>query len=381
MERIIKTSLYALVIALAAAWGVVFYVLNYHKFDVRAYAQKAESACLRSANQGICYENELALIAERADIRTALKVLDQLIAGDALPGNYYRCHELGHHLSRTLYGQLSSDIRDAVGAALSATCNEGYLHGILREHVAENVKNLSAAERFAINFCDTFRGSIERNLLRSNCYHSIGHALLVFNSFDLTKALSGCDAVSSDKSNRRNCDYGVFMEDIFNYETSKAGDIRSSAGTWSGAKFPVDAVLAKCAVILEEHKSMCYEGMMRLYFYYYYRDAISQPEDFMRFVRGAFDICKSVNAAYQDECFFGLGTGVFHISNGNRKTMWNYCSEGVTHGSILMCISGIAAHPLFFKDNRARDDYCRSFPKEFVDQCAGRLKAGPILID
>ena len=124
---------------------------------------------------------------------------------------HYIFHGMGHGQfinTKESIGQSFSNIEiaDYVKKNL-AICVSGYYHGVIEE-ATKNVFDEKLLTKKLESACKEVE---DKNLDKLNCYHGVGHAVLI-NLSSTEKALNICDRITSEKDMIQSCHSGVFME-------------------------------------------------------------------------------------------------------------------------------------------------------------------------
>ncbi len=124
------------------------------------------------------------------------------------------------------------------------------------------------------------------------CLHGVGHGLMAWSGYDIYKALSSCDLLSSHQDS---CFTGVFMENI-------VGGLAAGHAT----KYMNDDPQYPCSIMQDKYKSSCYflqtSRMMQLF-----------SGDFKKIAAA----CSKAPAQYHQVCFQSMGRDVGGTSVGD----------------------------------------------------------------
>lgn len=151
------------------------------------------------------------------------------------------CHDLVHAIGHAAGARLGDLVAAfTVGDPL---CSGGYYHG-----VTEAVMTTHERPPPAMTVCKGLQGPAWAPIERFYCAHGMGHGYLALAGGDLRPALAACDGLS-DRTWRRACHGGVFMENI------------------TGAGDPLDPVTAlrpeeplyPCTAVAAAYQPVCFE--------------------------------------------------------------------------------------------------------------------------
>lgn len=228
---------------------------------------------------------ELEDILDSEGIEAALKRLDVLSLTNLEVRE--RKHPYVHDLGWLAY-EHSSDVAEAFRQC-PASPDTGCHHGVVQAY-------LSWAPQFSRGdvktFCDG--GTIDvgaLEILRFQCFHGLGHGLLMDSDYRLDEALASCDLLEMEQD-RGSCYGGVFMEgieeNIFAWERSRqiVPDPVSLA----------EAPFAPCQRVAEQYRPACYIQLPM---------AILPANDYD--FAASFAACEQAPAAFTVNCYLGMG--------------------------------------------------------------------------
>ena len=226
-------------------------------------------------------------------VTSALLDLKGLI--DADPDQVFDCHNVAHYLGRNL--ALTVNIDDLV-AAEDGTCNYGLIHGSL-----EGFAQVADTETFDLHVASVCVQFDTGSVLRHNCVHGLGHALLIRAGHAGFEAMSD-ECLVFTPVDRTDCFTAVMMA-YSGSGTSLSDDVQIDIDPLSPAE--VDSA---CIGLDESFKRKCWEGLWQLYPY-------AAASDLSPIVDEA---CRAAPGAYQDVCFSGLGQLLF--LRGDQRLGW-----------------------------------------------------------
>ena len=146
-----------------------------------------------------CFGSNLLTISRTKTPQKALEFLEKMSKED--PEFLFLCHNLAHVVGSDAYLRFG-DAQKAFGYS-NGVCEYGYQHGVIS--VAR--QELSDPQIIPI-LCDTVEGP---RYVRLNCFHGLGHGLLVNRDYNLSSALADCELVPNQRE-KEVCWGGVFME-------------------------------------------------------------------------------------------------------------------------------------------------------------------------
>lgn len=153
---------------------------------------------------------------------TAFHFFNELIATDTelTSDCHYMFHGIGHG-SLLLSGK-NVEQAFALGSSTEflmniPTCGNGYYHGVIEEFVGDIPDKQHISGKLK-NICEPI---LKNNPLAAvDCFHGLGHAILIEEDYDTQKAVALCDSITSDKKMLSMCHTGVFMEMLRSYKST-----------------------------------------------------------------------------------------------------------------------------------------------------------------
>jgi len=249
---------------------------------------------------------EIVALARAADPKAALLDLRRrMTESDALAA---ACHPVVHALGREAYTRYGN-LAEALGFA-DGVCNWGYLHGVLEGYFADTADPSNAMQ-------SACAGYAVESLLGFECYHGVGHGLMLLTASDLRRSLDFCDAYA-EKVARSSCHNGVFMEYF-------------DAGRRPFAATSADALFAPCRDQKRKYKTDCY-----LYAPLHY--LVVHEGDYA----GALVWCTGAEPAYREICAAGVGSQAMKENVSAPRLVAARCSQG-KGAYASACISGMVS--------------------------------------
>jgi hypothetical protein len=265
-------------------------------------------------------------------------------------------------------------------AAGSATCGSGYYHGLLQWKLAGvKADQVAGVARTA---CET--PEIKTNaFVYYQCYHGLGHGLMLYTALDLPQALGFCHQLTTE-FDKISCSGGVFMEN----QSSSFG-LRSRWLSNKNLLYPCNSKLVQrrdklyCYLLITSHvlpgvggdwkktADWCRKsdpGWVDTCFESYGRDvsgaAVHNPDQIRRLcafagsgqnsclygaVRdilnndagdmGAKTLCEAVKQRFRSHCYFGIGSilGTQHADAAGKQAACATFAKGKDYDD---CLSG-----------------------------------------
>ncbi len=197
---------------------------NSAKDEVRVEMDQDQLNQLRDCKgNSLCFQDFYSKYTILNGVEASLKNFEELINVDEqyIGDCHYIFHGMGH-------GQYVRDDMD-MGKAFAdvsmenyffrtlKTCGSGYYHGIVEE-AAKNITGKESLIKMLSNACEEIT---KKGLDSNNCYHGMGHAVLIQLDGDINDSLEVCDSVTNKKDMVDSCHSGVFMEMSRDYDLSK----------------------------------------------------------------------------------------------------------------------------------------------------------------
>ncbi len=267
--------------------------------------------------------------------RAALDSLERLAAQDAWIRN--KGHQLAHSI-----GRYAMERRNDLTLLRECTprFQSGCFHGVLEGYFLQG----GTLDRASV--AGVCAGPVARGFERMECWHGLGHGLLVHHAGDFRQALAVCDALDAAQP-RRECQDGIFMERAIRAigaesinvgdgpgighahgADAHAGHEAPAAGTRAvSPPEPIAGMLAKVAE-RREREQLC-SGL----------DAAHQPScwayqslvlmslrwpDYPR----ALQDCDRAPAGAVEACYQGFGKQMLGVTSGDVPQMLAACRQG-----------------------------------------------------
>ena len=248
----------------------------------------------------------------------------------------------------TIYNQCTS--------ACYGACYHGGLEGYFIN------KNLQGASIDKINN-EVLTICNDVTKMRGQCYHGLGHALMLVYNGELIESLKSCDLLGNNASL---CYEGVFMENVPNTATQQNHPIKY---------IRVDDPLYPCNILEERYAPKCYEYQTSLFIY------LAQSD-----WRKAGEYCNLVPKEYFGLCFQRIGSTTIDSSFDFDYPNWvcAHLPEGLPEE---YCVRGVidSFHDRFSGDNEKlirMIDFCptakTAYQKACFDQVGDFLSRVPV---
>ncbi len=222
----------------------------------------------------------------------------------ALKSTGQDCHIAMHYIVNAEYknGADLLDIWNECDTTCFGACYHGGLEGLLER------ENLHGADEDAVsaylkNLCDSVKDKYPK--LEYQCYHGIGHALMLLTEGDLPQSLSMCDSLIQNNQSRK-CYEGVFMENLPTVSTAE-----------HAPKFiKADDPLYPCNTIDARFAAECYAFQVS-YFRFLAKGDLMKTAEY----------CRLVPKQHQEGCFEQIGMLI--AGSNTDYAVWNQMCAGM----------------------------------------------------
>lgn len=308
--------------------------------------------------------------------RAALDSLERLAAQD----QWVRAkgHPLAHAIGRYAMEQ-RKDL--AVIGECTPRFQSGCFHGVLEGYFLQG----GTIDRASVGSICAGQQAV-RGFERMECWHGLGHGLMVHHAGDFSRALDICDALQADQP-RRECQDGIFMERAIRaigatsinvgdgpgighvhgaegHADHAAGRSLSAANKQDGAGRLMAKIGARtereqlCSGLDAGHQRSCwaYQSMVLM--------SLNWP-NYPRALRG----CDAAPAAAVRDCYQGFGKQMLGVSSGDVPRMLDACRQG-DPAHVTDCLMGGVE---YFTDLDWSIEpgvaFCRQVPGESKGRC------------
>lgn len=178
--------------------------LNYHEI-ARSFYQ----SCSTKGKSIYCYEDLLSAYTTQHSLQEAQRVLRTL---QQIDSTVEYCHTIAHKIAQTEVKKDPQRWKEIAREVDPMSCTRGFIHGVIEEATVKNPDFLLSSASM-LDMCESISGNstFPKNAQYStNCFHAIGHLLLVQEKADIDKSLKVC--MELPPSYQYHCAEGVFME-------------------------------------------------------------------------------------------------------------------------------------------------------------------------
>ena len=269
------------------------------------------------------FHDELIVMVNKDDPRVAMEYLR--IKSQTNPSLMRSCHSLVHEIGRSAYLRYG-DFAKAMSFR-NEECNSGYLHGVIEETLAKSPQPLKEIKAI----CSSYNGE---TYLAWECYHGIGHGLMLVTDNDLPRSIDYCGELKTHFM-QENCANGVYME---NFNT----DQKIHISHYLDPQHP----FVPCETQPNELQGLCYT-YAPIYFLSLY------PNQYEK----ALSWCLNAPDGNKDACISGVGSQLMKEQLYNANIVEKECNKA-QFGTQGACIAGAAT---LMANNYGRIDEANTF--------------------
>ena len=174
--------------------------------------------CLRGQEWKSCNEAYYSAYAKKHGVQNAIARITTDIALDRELAD--SCHSAMHEI-----GHVAAKAYSSLGSAFDAgtnICANGFYHGVVEQLFGDDDISL-LSEHEITSICSMAALGTSSPLVRLNCVHGIGHALMYMTEGDTPLALLYCEDYSAD-SDISQCATGALMEEGLRVERSTSSE-------------------------------------------------------------------------------------------------------------------------------------------------------------
>jgi hypothetical protein len=315
--------------------------------------------------------------------RAALDTLERLGAQDAL------IRAQGHQLAHAV-GRYSMEQRKDLGLLAECTprFQSGCFHGVLEGYFLQG----GTIDRASVGNVCAERG--RRGFERMECWHGLGHGLMVHHAGNIRPALDVCDGLQAAQP-RRECQDGIFMERAIRaigatainvgdgpgigHAHGEEGHAGHEAATRSlaprgGAELIMSKVAARlererlCSGLDAGHQPSCwaYQSMVLLWQHW------SSPA---RALRG----CDAAPAGAVEACYQGFGKQMLGVTSGDVPKMIAACQQGDPAHATDCLMGGVEYFTDLDWNIEPGIAFCRQVPGDAKPRCYEMIGARLVL--
>lgn len=263
-----------------AAFSVGAMDMPYHPpkpYELETLYKQANTDCPKK--DWPCFENELYGFAMTYGPKAAIDTFELLKTSHAIPVTidaHHVVHHIGHHTAMAFGSNIQAF--DLCPSDYDYGCQHGFFQYALSEG--------GLTEAAAIKMCVDLQADASVSAkTKYECYHGLGHGVMMHEGHDLKKSLKVCDSLKSS-TGQDGCWQGVFMENV---------DV-AEEGQWQKGMFSTQDPLAPCDRVSKKHQYECFINHSGWLMKFYKNDI----------GRGAHACLKSP-AAQVDTCIQTLG--------------------------------------------------------------------------
>ena len=320
--------------------------------------------------------------------RAALDSLERLAAQDDWVR--MRGHPLAHAIGRYAM-EKRNDL--AVLGECTPRFQSGCFHGVLEGYFLQG----GTIDRTTVG--GVCAGQGRRGFERMECWHGLGHGLMVHHAGDFRQALALCDAVGAAQP-RRECQDGVFMERAVRAiggtsinvgdgpgighahgaegHEGHAAATRAVGTPPAGPRDGPGLVVAKvdarrereqmCSGLDAGHQPSCwaYQSMVMMWLY---------SSDPVRVLRG----CDTAPAAAVPACYQGFGKQMLGVTSGDTARMIAACGQGDPARATDCLVGGVEYFTDLDWSIEPGMAFCRQVPGEAKTRCYEMIGARLVL--
>ena len=360
-----------------------------------AYAQEMVQKCKDAPYRPTCYEEEVPKLVTELESPQIFEVIRLIRNHDP---EYLFCHVLAHELGTYEVSLDPDNWLDVVAMSPSdGLCSNGFAHGaiVTRFNDGElSPEELDYALKDLAIACETREGWNPTELIKSICYHGVGHVLIHMTEADVDTSLDACEEVALKDDGRdytKLCTEGVYMqlfqplepedyalidllpepptrENINNFCATNSNTSDQYGACWREAwpifykdLFDSKKVVDYCSQLTKEQgQDDCFVTAFTING----RHHLGDPD-------AMAGLCNAVPSQYQGMCF-SRGANAFPEENqalipeaidmcsrANTKTAQNECY------SFLARVASFNFHP----GSDALEEMCTSLPSEWGQEC------------
>jgi len=301
--------------------------LSYALLDIRERRFNADRLFRQCGFDVHCAVEVLAQMAGIENQAVTLAMFDEALSDYQSSMTY--CHDNAHDLGMFLHAYLR-DIARAV-ALTDHRCGAGAMHGAIQDFFREQrTRRIPLRDINIARICPRYPDN-PYAVLRLQCLHGIGHALMESYHYDVFGAIERCGEFEPEWE-QQSCAKGVFMENAEQYYASGRGAFDENdmffpcnrfggnfalacynfqaSYMWLRHDFDVARAFGTCdRIIPEKFVRYCYFGMGRSMTVYF-----ALFED----MEGSLTLCQTGRERYSADCFRGIVMTIVNNRDADR---------------------------------------------------------------
>lgn len=260
-----------------------------------------------------------------------------------------QCHLLAHKISQAAYWEYQKDIGAILRQCSPTSCaSNGCYHGALIEWSLSTPDFLNQLD----TVCRDPESEPYTATEKINCYHGLGHGLMMSFRNDLPKTLRDCDAYITDTTGQEFCKHGAFHENSLADEQhpSKYHDPRRP--------------LYPCADIADKYRTLCYNAV---------------GADVIKFTdsnEAAFRVCDTVlESAYAEVCYRSV-VNILTAPGSDPEKLIAICDTDGRRFRVTCwrtALAGIMTNNPHI-ENKDALTFCRLLPSTDQAGCYGQIR-------
>lgn len=314
----------------------------------------------RGADPFACYRQAFANIAALNGPERGLTALRE--EWNSVTELYAGCHPLVHWIGSAGLDYFHGD----VGAAFVAgddTCASGYYHGVVERAFLDIPLDQASLWGVAEHLCDSpaIRAT---EYLEIQCFHGLGHGLMLATDYDLPLADSIC-AKYPNEPGLSSCYLGLFMENF-------------NASYGVASRWVVDDNLGSTCATLAGPQSQIAKGACYNSIIYRVAGRSNRQAPWSEYLA----LCGSIDPTYADACYNGFGREVYTryaVDFSARLAEMRAACLLAPPAGALSCVVGVAGHVSYTDSGGARAaGFCNEFEGAYRSRCFGEI--GNLLI-
>ena len=264
---------------------------------------------------------------------------------DFLEDKYAKCHNESHPVGKTIY-KIEQDLIKSLRICANR-CTNGCMHGVIAE--AYGGKDFNQVVTEMKKFCTS--GEMAEMHKPGNCAHAMGHALMLLNSYELEKSISGCKEFDTPAMSYY-CSTGVFMEFsdklILQDELGLCGTVART-----GLHYPCDTY--------SDYPAACYRYTLN-----------HIAKDLGGNIGVLVGECKKLSSRQRIGCYHALGAVFSPSIRKNPKLIDSVCMTG-NHEEKITCIEGVIEKLADYNEDEAMN-VCYFTEGEYRKVCEAAAK-------
>lgn len=352
--------------------------------SINEYVRSQMKFCFDYENSNLCYFEMSKLFLAQFPLGEILRAFDE---EQDVTEVFTRCHTVNHYLGREAFKKAGS-IAGAFGECTDS-CTSGCYHGAVEGYFEENGLSFASPsdeelKNQVLRACDV-KDTVQPKFLR-DCYHGLGHAVMLATENDLPRTLRLCDSLETyGKAAVEPCYAGAFME---NFASSSTIGHTTTFIKKEDPFYP-------CNILEERYLKECYRRQA-----FYFLDITGR--DWEKTV----GLCRKIHTDFRDLCIFqvsenqagfvqeselvrkrceALGEaglegacvagGVSALSEkyrGEPEVMLEFCA-GVTERNKKSCYGQVGMSGSNWGVNPEKlETVCKDLPEPYFDWCRNR---------